>query len=90
MSKNRQKKLIALKKARSLIDKIITMIEEERYCIDIMQQNLAVVGLLRSTHQTLMEDHINHCFIEAIRAKDEKRRKEMVLEILSVSNLFNR
>jgi DNA-binding FrmR family transcriptional regulator len=35
--------LIALKKAKSLLDKIITMIENDQYCIEIIQQNLAVM-----------------------------------------------
>ncbi|MEI8253661.1 MAG: metal-sensing transcriptional repressor [bacterium] len=37
------KQLIALKKARTLLDKIITMTEKKEYCIDIIQQNLAVI-----------------------------------------------
>jgi DNA-binding FrmR family transcriptional regulator len=42
------KKLIAIKKTRSLIDKIAQMVEKDEYCIDIMQQNLAAIGLMRN------------------------------------------
>lgn len=47
MKQANNKNLIALKKAKSLLDKIITMIEQDEYCIDVVQQNLAVMGLLK-------------------------------------------
>jgi DNA-binding FrmR family transcriptional regulator len=43
MKENQKKALISLKKARTSIDKIISTIEDDKYCIDIIQQNLAVI-----------------------------------------------
>lgn len=43
MKKTNEKTLISLKKARTLLDKIISMLENDKYCIDIIQQNLAVI-----------------------------------------------
>lgn len=79
--------LTNFKKARSLLDKIITMIEEDRYCIDIMQQNLAVIGMLKSAHQNLMENHLETCFLKAMESKQTKRKKEMIEEILKVTKM---
>jgi len=90
MNENRQKKLTNLKKAHSLVGKIIEMVESDKYCIDIMQQNLAVIGLLKSLHQMLMENHLNTCFKEAMDSSNNKKKKEMTEEILKVTNLFNR
>jgi len=45
MKTNKQTVLINFKKAQSLLSKIIKMTEADAYCIDIMQQNLAVIGL---------------------------------------------
>lgn len=84
------KALINFRKAQSLISRIIEMIENEEYCIDIMQQNLAVIGLLRSAHETLMENHLNSCFKNAMAFKNEKKKKEMTAEILKVTKLFNK
>lgn len=84
------KKLIAVKKASSLLAKINHMIEEDAYCIDIMQQNLAVIGILRSLHKTLMEDHLNHCVRHALIAKDVNKQQQMIQEIMAVTNLFNK
>jgi len=82
--------LINLKKAQSLLNKIIKMNEEGAYCIDIMQQNLAVIGLLKSAHQMLMEGHLNSCFKNAMASKNEKRKQEMINEILKVTKLANK
>ncbi len=81
---------INFKKVRSLMDKIIKMKERDEYCIDIMQQNLAAIGLLKSAHQSLMEDHLHHCFLKAIDSKNEKKKLEMIEEILKVTKLANK
>ncbi len=90
MINNKQKTLVTFKKAQSHTTKIINMLEAGEYCIDIMQQNLAVIGLLRSAHQQLMENHLNTCFLNAMSTKNEKRKQEMITEILQVSRLFNK
>ena len=74
MTINKEKSLINFKKAQSLTAKIINMIENGDYCIDIMQQNLAVIGLLRSAHEMLMENHLNSCFKNAMASKNEKKK----------------
>jgi DNA-binding FrmR family transcriptional regulator len=90
MENHKEKALINFKKAHSLLARIIKMTEEKEYCIDIMQQNLASIGLLRSAHQTLMENHLNTCFTNAMAAKNNKLKQEMVSEILQVTKLSNR
>ncbi len=88
--KAKQKKLIALKKASSLLKKITQMVENEQYCIDIMQQNLAVIGLLKSFHTQVMEAHLKSCLKNAIDSNDQQTKEKMLKEIMAVNNLFNR
>jgi DNA-binding FrmR family transcriptional regulator len=90
MTIQKEKTLINFKKVQSLISKIIKMVETNEYCIDIMQQNLAVMGLLKSAHQMLMENHLNTCFKTAMATKNEKRKQEMTQEILKVTKLLNK
>ena len=90
MTNNKEKALINFKKAQSLLGKIIGMTEDNQYCMDIMQQNLAVIGLLRSAHEMLMENHLNSCFKNAMAIKNEKKKQEMTDEILKVTKLFNK
>ncbi|KKQ71776.1 MAG: hypothetical protein UT33_C0018G0018 [Candidatus Peregrinibacteria bacterium GW2011_GWC2_39_14] len=90
MNHSHEKTLINLKKAKSHIEKIIQMLEEGAYCIDVMQQNLAVIGLLKSAHQMLMEGHLNSCFKSAMATNQEAKKQKMIDEILKVSKLMNK
>ncbi len=72
------------------MEKIIAMLEADVYCINIMQQNLAVIGLLKSAHQMLMEGHLHYCFSNAMKTKNEHRKQDMVEEILKVTKIANK
>jgi len=87
---NQKNILTNLKKAHSHTLKIIKMLEDKKYCIDIMQQNLAAIGLLKSAHQMLMESHLNTCFTKAMQTSNKKRKQEMIKEILRVIKLSNK
>lgn len=90
MTSHQQKALIGVKKARTHLNNVIKMIETGEYCIDIMQQNLAVIGLLKSAHQSLLENHLSSCFKSAMQTKNEKIKQKMIKEILTVTKLFNK
>lgn len=90
MTPQKAKALINFKKTRSLMEKIIQMVETDVYCINVMQQNLAAIGLLRSAHEMLMEGHLNSCFKSAFQNKNSKKQQEMINEILKVTKLFNK
>ena len=79
-----KKSLIALKKAKTSLEKIISMIEEEKYCIDIIQQNLAVIGLLKSTNLNLLENHMNCCVKKAISSQNQAEIDTKMQEILKI------
>jgi CsoR family transcriptional regulator, copper-sensing transcriptional repressor len=86
----KEQTVINFKKAQSLLGKIIEMVDDKEYCINIMQQNLAVIGLLKSAHQMLMENHLNTCFKNAMAAKNEQTKQRMIDEILQVTKLANK
>jgi CsoR family transcriptional regulator, copper-sensing transcriptional repressor len=83
MSNDREKLMIAMKKAKTSLDKVFKMVEEGRYCIDIIQQNLAVIGLLRSANMELLSGHINSCVKTAAR-KGGKELDEKMVELIKV------
>lgn len=85
-----QKALLNLKKAKSHLEGVIKMIEQDKYCIDVMQQNLAVIGLLKSAHQSLMENHLNSCFFDAMNTNNRTKKQKMIDEILKVIKFFNK
>ena len=84
MAHNTDKTLIAIKKAKSSLERVIKMLEDNRYCIDVIQQNLAAIGLLKSANLILLEGHMNNCVKNAVQAKKSKRVNEMMEELLKV------
>ncbi len=87
MNSQKEKTRIGLKKAGSLIAKILKMIENDEYCVDIMQQNLAAIGLLKSVHKELMEGHLQSCFRNAMDTSSSSKKQEMIAEIMAVLRL---
>lgn len=79
--------ITALKKAHSHLGNVIKMVEGKEYCINILQQNLAVLGLLKSANSKLLERHLNSCFVNAMKGTNEKKKREMINEILAINKL---
>jgi DNA-binding FrmR family transcriptional regulator len=84
MAHNTDKTLIAVKKAKSSLERVIKMLEDNRYCIDVIQQNLAAIGLLKSANLILLEGHMNNCVKNAVKAKKSKRVNKMMEDLLKV------
>lgn len=63
---------------------IAKMIEEDRYCIDIIRQNQAVISALRKVNEVIFQNHLETCATTAIRGKKERERQRVLKEILEV------
>lgn len=84
MAHNTKKVQIGLKKASTLLARVIKMLEDYKYCPDIIHQNLAVIGLLRSANEQLLEGHLGHCFKEAMQSNNSKKQEQMTDELLKI------
>ena len=80
----KQKVAISFKKANSLTRKLLKLVEDDKYCIDIIQQSLAIIGLLKSANLSLLEGHLNCCVSDAAKSGDKKKLDIMMAEILKV------
>ena len=60
------------------------MVEEDRYCIDIVTQIAAVRAALRKIEEAVLEDHVAHCVEEAIRSGDPDDQRRKVAELMEV------
>lgn len=61
-----------LKRAEGHLRSIITMLEEERPCLDIAQQMYAVEKAITNAKETLVRDHIEHCLEHAVQSGGKK------------------
>lgn len=81
MKADNDKVINRLKTARGQINGIINMVEEDQYCIDISNQLLATISLLKSTNKIVLSDHLSHCVKESMKARNEKEVDQKLEEI---------
>jgi CsoR family transcriptional regulator, copper-sensing transcriptional repressor len=60
------------------------MIEEDRYCADVLIQLASVHEALRAVGRGLMRNHLEHCATEALRSKDSERAEAMYEELVDL------
>jgi DNA-binding FrmR family transcriptional regulator len=60
------------------------MIEEDRYCIDIVTQIAAVRAALRRVEQEALRDHVTHCVEGAIASGDRTDQRRKIAELMAV------
>jgi DNA-binding FrmR family transcriptional regulator len=60
------------------------MVEEDAYCIDIINQNLAVQRALEKVNSLILERHLQTCVTTAIKGDDQTERTRVITEILHV------
>ena len=71
-----------LKVARGQLDGILRMIEEDRYCVDISNQILATMALLKGANQQILQAHIRMCVREALESDEANPKLEEALALL--------
>jgi len=64
------------------------MVDDDRYCIDILTQVAAVRTALESLSLEVLEDHVNHCVHDALTAGDEKVATTKSKELLAAVQRF--
>ena len=67
---------------------LVRMVEEQRYCVDILTQIRAARAALRRVEEAVLRDHVEHCVAQAIRSGDPAEQKKKVDELLDVLGRF--
>lgn len=76
--------LTRLKRIEGQVRGISKMIEEGKYCVDILHQMKAVRSSLKGLESQILEEHLNHCVHKAIKTSDKEKSEEMVKEIIDL------
>ena len=63
------------------------MVEEEKYCIDILTQVSAMTKALQAVALGLLEEHMNHCVVDAARAGDDEARAKVTEAVDAITRL---
>ena len=86
----KKKSITRLKKARGQIDGIIKMIEEAKYCGDILTQTLALSGSIKGVTKSVLESHLNTCGEHHLASKDAQKKEKFIKELLKLCDLSSR
>ena len=66
------------------------MVEEGRYCVDVMTQIDAVAAALARVQDGVLESHLEHCVAEALEGTDVGARREKVDEVVMLLKKYRR
>lgn len=66
------------------------MVEEDRYCIDIVTQIAAVRAALKRVEEEVLREHIAHCIEHAIVSGDSNEQRRKVAELMDVLSRTSR
>ena len=80
MQADRQKVKRLLKTARGQLDGILKMVEENRYCMDISNQIMATIAILKKVNIEILDAHLKCCVLHA----DDRERETKINEISEV------
>ena len=81
---------LRLSKVEGQIRGIRKMIDEDRYCIDILSQTRAVTAAMRKIEDLIMEQHLNTCVLNSMKSGDKEDQKEKISEIMDVLSKFRK
>lgn len=66
------------------------MVEEDAYCIDIIQQTLAIKRAIDKVNQMILSQHLEGCVTRAIRSDEPTERERVIGELLDVFEMSNK
>jgi DNA-binding FrmR family transcriptional regulator len=82
------KTLGRLRRIEGQVQGIQRMVEEDKYCVDVLLQLTAVQGAVEQVQKLVLGQHIESCVSEAIRSGNTRDRQRKVVELLDVCSRF--
>ncbi|MFP4511096.1 MAG: metal-sensitive transcriptional regulator [Spirochaetaceae bacterium] len=73
-----------LKRIEGQVRGIHKMVQEDRYCMDILAQTRSIMAAMRKVEDQIMENHLHTCVREAMVSSDEQEVNSKVDEVMSV------
>ena len=81
---SKPKLLNRLNRIEGQVRGITRMVEEDRYCVDVLTQIQAVRAALARVETSMLSDHLNHCIEHAIVSGDAKEQRKKAAEIVEL------
>lgn len=82
MKAEKEKVTRLLKTARGQLDGLLKMVDDDRYCIDISNQLMATIAILRNVNKNVLHAHLNGCVEEAFEKGDQHKKISEIIEVM--------
>ncbi len=73
-----------LKRIEGQVRGLTRMVDEDRYCIDVVTQIAAVRAALRKVEEEVLRDHVGHCVEGAISSGNKSQQRRKIAELMDV------
>lgn len=84
MKKDRTQLLNRLSRIEGQVRGVHKMIEDGRYCIDVLTQVRAIRAALTRVETSMLQDHLNHCIENAIVSGDATEQRKKAAELIEL------
>ncbi len=81
---HKQQILSRLKSIEGHVRGVHRMVDEDKYCIDVIKQTLAIQRALDMVNTLMLGNHLNTCVTTAIRSQDAAERERVISELLDI------
>ena len=84
MKENKSKALKRLSRLEGQVRGVARMVEEDRYCVDILTQTAAIRAALKGVEKLVIENHTHHCIEDAVASGDPEQQRARFLELIEL------
>ncbi|MFH1359730.1 MAG: metal-sensitive transcriptional regulator [Candidatus Omnitrophota bacterium] len=81
--------IVSLRRIEGQIRGIQKMIEDKRYCVDVLIQLRSVVKAIGSVREKILRRHLEHCVKDALQGKSEAERQKKIDEVINLLSRHN-
>lgn len=78
---SKEKLKLRLSKAIGHLNSVYRMVDEQRYCMDVLNQLKAVQAALDKTAEVMLKQHLETCVVDAIQKQDSARVIEELMQV---------
>lgn len=74
-----------LKIVRGHLDKVMQMVDEDAYCMDVLHQSQAIQSALKNVDSLVLENHLQGCVVKDIQKGDTKKTVDEIMKVFKKS-----
>lgn len=85
-----EEQLVFLNRIEGQIRGVHKMVEEGRYCVDILTQLHSVIGAIQRVESNILKKHLESCFTHAVKGSSEVERNKKIGEMIDLITRFRK